>query len=67
MQNAEYVAQRDSLIPRAVSHANKAAGSRPQNNADRDAWNRAFHAKMNDLARPLTSGQRARAVIKGRA
>ena len=67
MQNAEYVVQRNALIPAAVRHANKAAGANPQSNAERDAWNRAFHRKMNNLARPLTSGQRARAVIKGRA
>ena len=67
MQNAEYVAQRNSLIPSAVAFANKKAGSNPQSNEDRDAWNRVFHAKMNDLARPLTSNQRTRAVIKGRA
>ncbi len=33
------------------SIANKKAGANPQSNADRDAWNRAFHGKMNDLAR----------------
>ena len=67
MQNAEYVTQRNALIPSAVAFANKKAGANPQSNADRDTWNRAFHGKMNDLARPLTSGQRTRAVIKGRA
>ena len=67
MQNAEYVVQRNALIPRAVAYANKAAGNNPQSNTDRDAWNRAFHGKMNDLARPLTAGQRTRAVTKGRA
>ena len=67
MQNAEYVAQRNALIPSAVAFANKKAGVNPQSNEDRDAWNRVFHAKMNDLARPLTSDQRMRAVIKGRA
>jgi hypothetical protein len=69
MQNSEYVEQRDALIPRAEAHANRIVGANPQSNADRDVWNRAFHGKMNDLARPLTSGetgQRARAV-KGRA
>jgi hypothetical protein len=69
MQNCDYVARRDALIPRAVAHANRAAGTNPLNNDDRDAWNRAFHAKMNDLARPLTTGeaiQRTKAV-KGRA
>jgi hypothetical protein len=69
MQNCDYVARRDALIPRAVAHANRAAGSNPQSNTDRDAWNRAFHGKMNDLARPLTTGeavQRTKAV-KGRA
>ena len=67
MQNAEYVAQRNALIPSAVAFANRKAGKNPQSNEDRDAWNRAFHGKMNDLAQPLTSGQRTRAVIKGRA
>ena len=67
MQNTEYVAQRNALIPSAVAFANKKAGVNPQSNEDRDAWNRVFHAKMNDLARPLTSNQRTRAVIKGRA
>lgn len=67
MQNAEYVAQRNALIPSAVAFANKKAGANPQSNEDRDAWNRVYHAKMNDLARPLTSNQRTRAVIKGRA
>lgn len=69
MQNCDYVARRDALIPRAVAHANRAAGANPQSNSDRDAWNRAFHTKMNDLARPLTTGeslQRTKAV-KGRA
>ena len=67
MQNAEYVAQRNALIPSAVAFANKKAGNNPQSNEDRDAWNRVFHAKMNDLARLLTSNERTRAVIKGRA
>ncbi len=67
MQNAEYVAQRNALIPSAVAFANKKAGVNPQSNNDRDAWNRVYHAKMNDLARTLTSPQRTRAVIKGRA
>ena len=67
MQNAEYVAQRDALIPRAVRHANKAAGANPQSSADREIWNRAFHGKMTELARPLTAGQRTRTAIKGRA
>lgn len=51
MLNADYVAQRDALIPHAVAHANKAAGANPQSNTERDTWNRAFHSKMNDLAR----------------
>ena len=67
MQNAEYVAQRNALIPSAVAFANKKAGVNPQSNEDRDAWNRAYHSKMNDLARPLTSGQTTSAVIRGRA
>ena len=67
MQNAEYVAQRNALIPSAVAFANKKAGGNPQSNADRDVWNRVYHAKMNDLARPLTSDHITRAVIKGRA
>jgi hypothetical protein len=69
MQNCDYVAQRDALIPAAVRHANKAVGANPQSNTDREAWNRAFHTKMNDLARPLTAGksvQRTR-TVKGRA
>ena len=53
MQNCDYVVQRDALIPRAVAHANKAAGANPASSAGRDAWNRAYHAKMNDLARSL--------------
>jgi len=53
MQNAEYVSQRNALIPSAVAHANKEAGANPQSNLDRDAWNRAFHCKMNDLARTI--------------
>jgi hypothetical protein len=64
MQNAEYVEQRNALIPSAVAHANRIAGANPQSNADRDVWNRAFHGKMNDLARPLTSGESDR---RGRA
>lgn len=51
MQNAEYVTQRNALIPSAVAFANKKAGKNPQSNDDRDAWNRAFHGKMNDLVR----------------
>jgi hypothetical protein len=69
MQNCDYVEQRDALIPRAVAHANKIAGSNPQSNEGRDAWNRVYHAKMSDLARPLTSGepeQKTKAVT-GRA
>ena len=57
MQN-EIMWHRETHSSRARSaHANKAAGANPQSNADRDAWNRAFHGKMNDLARPLTSGR----------
>ena len=59
MQNCDYVARRDALIPSAVAHANKAAGANPQSNADRDAWNRAYHSKMNDLARQLASCEAA--------
>ena len=59
MQNAEYVAQRNALIPSAVAFANKKAGKNPQNNDDRDAWNKAFHTKMNDLARSISVGSRA--------
>ncbi len=51
MQNTEYVAQRNALIPAAVAFANKKAGKYPQSNDERDAWNRAYHGKMNDLAR----------------
>ncbi len=65
MQNCDYVAQRDALIPRAVRHANKAAGANPATSAARDSWNRAFHGKMTELARPLTASQRT--AIKGRA
>jgi len=53
MQNAEYVTQRNALIPSAVAFANKKAGANPQSHADREAWNKAFHAKMNDLARTI--------------
>lgn len=53
MQNYDYVAQRDALIPRAVAHANKTVGANPQSSAGRYAWNRAYHSKMNDLARKL--------------
>lgn len=53
MQNAEYVAQRNALIPSAVAFANRKAGANPQSNENRDAWNKAFHAKMNDLARSI--------------
>ena len=66
MQNAEYVAMRNALIPSAVAFANKNAGVNPQSDEDRDAWNRAFHSRMNELARPLTSSQTTRAVT-GRA
>ena len=59
MQNAEYVAQRNALIPSAVAFANKKAGKNPQNNDGRDAWNKAFHTKMNDLARSISVGSRA--------
>ncbi len=51
MQNAEYVKQRNALIPSAVAFANQKAGDNPQSNEDRETWNRAFHSKMNDLAR----------------
>jgi len=51
MQNAEYVVQRNALIPSAVAFANKKAGVNPITNAERDAWNRVFHEKMNELAR----------------
>ncbi len=69
MQNAEYVAMRNALIPSATAHANRVAGANPLSNEDKDAWNRAFHGKMNDLARPLTTGvwgQRG-GTVKGRA
>lgn len=54
MQNYDYAAQRDSLIPRAVAHANRAAGIRPRSSAARASWNRAFHLKMNELAREIS-------------
>ncbi len=53
MQNCDYAAQRDSLIPRAVAHANRAAGIRPRSRAARASWNRVFHLKMNELARTI--------------
>ncbi len=59
MQNAEYVKQRNALIPSAVAFANQKAGANPLTNDDRDAWNRAFHGKMNELAR--TTGVCSRA------
>ena len=59
MQNAEYVKQRNALIPSAVAFANKKAGKNPQSNDERDAWNRAYHGKMNDLARTISVGSRA--------
>ena len=59
MQNAEYVSQRNALIPSAVAHANRIAGANPQSNDDRDTWNRAFHGKMNDLARTITAHEAA--------
>jgi hypothetical protein len=59
MQNAEYVAQRNALIPSAVAFANRKAGKNPQNNDDRDAWNRAYHSKMNELAQTLSVCSRA--------
>ena len=54
MQNRDYAAQRDTLIPRAVAHANRAAGVNPRSRASRASWNRVFHAKMNELAREIT-------------
>ena len=59
MQNAEYVVQRNALIPTAVAFANKKAGKNPQSNDDRDAWNRAYHSKMNQLAQTLSVCSRA--------
>jgi hypothetical protein len=59
MQNCDYVARRDALIPAAVAHANRAAGANPLNNDDRDAWNRAYHSKMNQLAQTLSVCSRA--------
>ena len=59
MQNAEYVTQRNLLIPSAVAFANKKAGKYPQSNDERDAWNRAYHSKMNELAQTLSVCSRA--------
>jgi len=66
MQNTEYVAQRNALIPSAVAFANKKAGANPQSNAGREAWNKAFHAKMDELSRSLT-GRSMKECIAGRA
>jgi hypothetical protein len=59
MQNAEYVAQRNALIPSAVAFANRKAGKNPQGNDGRAAWNRAYHSKMNELAQTLSVCSRA--------
>ena len=59
MQNAEYVAQRNALIPSAVAFANKAAGANPVTNPERDAWNRAYHAKMDELAKTIVNSTAA--------
>lgn len=63
MQNAEYVAQRNAFIPSAVAFANKKSGANPQSSADRDAWNRAYHAKMNELARSLNPRKTEKAMV----
>ncbi len=67
MQNADYVQQRNGLIPAAVNYANRIAGINPVSNAERDLWNRAFHGKMNDLARVFIPGEEKARTIRGRA
>ncbi len=51
----DYVAQRNALIPSAVAFANKKEGVNPVTNPERDAWNRAFHSKMNELAKTIVN------------
>lgn len=52
----EYEAARNKLIPTAETYADKVAGPKPKG-SDEDnpewsgIWNRAFHGKMNELAR----------------
>lgn len=67
MQNADYVEQRNALIPGAVAFANKKAGVNPTTNPERDAWNRAFHTKMNELARMFISNKDDTSTVRGRA
>jgi hypothetical protein len=53
--NLEYILARDALIPTAENFANVEVGKFPQLRADNPEfsfkWNRAFHTKMNELAK----------------
>ena len=54
-KESAYEVARNKLIPEAEEYANKTAGTQPKKKHDRekwgDAWNLAFHTKMNTLAR----------------
>jgi len=57
MTNKEYEKERDKLIPEASRYANKKAGYSRINKNEHETkewgfvWNRAFHNKMNELAK----------------
>jgi hypothetical protein len=56
-EDKAYEAARDRLIPTAEEYANKLVGPRPADNSESTGatwfwkWNRAFHGRMNELAR----------------
>jgi hypothetical protein len=56
MNNAQYVSERNKLIPIAEKYADKVAGKKPRSNGDtletwNNKWNLAFHTQMNILAK----------------
>jgi len=51
-RDEKYVEEREKLIPIAVNYANAVVPTLDDYNA-LNAWNRAYHGKMNELAKIL--------------
>lgn len=58
MTDMIYEKNRNKLMPEAEKYANEMTGLRPKTGANReqhiewsDKWNRAYHRRMNELAR----------------
>lgn len=55
MTDRVYEAQRNALIPKAEKHAYKITENLPRTGNNKEAWNNAwnfaFHSKMNELAK----------------